>query len=72
MSLLVGCAITMRQKGYPFEVPLRDLQRIGGQVLIDHVKSLDWRARNVEFAERATEASVRAVRDLLGDFLGIT
>lgn len=41
--------ITRRAKGYPFEVPLPAGSEIEGVILADQVKSLDWRARNVEW-----------------------
>jgi mRNA interferase MazF len=45
VSLALLCPITNQVKGYPFEVAVpRDL-RVGGVVLADQLKSLDWRAR---------------------------
>jgi mRNA interferase MazF len=70
-SLVVGCPITSRRKGYPFEVPLEPGGAIDGVILSDHVKSLDWRQRNAEFAEEADTASVRAAKTLIATFLDI-
>jgi mRNA interferase MazF len=51
------CPITSKVKGYPFEVPIQT-KTVGGVVLSDHFKNLDWQARNTtctgEFAS-ATE-----------------
>ncbi|HEV2125939.1 MAG TPA: endoribonuclease MazF, partial [Chloroflexota bacterium] len=52
VGLAIFCPITSQVKGYPFEVPLGG-GSIGGVVLADQVKGLDWRARKAEFAERA-------------------
>ncbi len=49
------CPLTTKQKGYPFEVPLKG-QAIQGVILADQVKSLDWRARGARFEERANES----------------
>jgi mRNA interferase MazF len=40
--------VTNEVKGYPFEVALPEGFPVSGAVLSDHVKSRDWRSRNVE------------------------
>lgn len=47
------CPVTSRVKGYPFEVALPEGLGVFGVVLADQVKSLDWRARQAEFACKA-------------------
>jgi mRNA interferase MazF len=59
----VFCPITNQERGYPFEVKLPPELRTTGVVLADHVKSLDWRVRRVEFHERIPESVVREVCD---------
>ncbi len=49
VGLALLCPITAQLKGYPFEVRIPEGLRIGGVVLSDHVKSLDWKARNAQF-----------------------
>lgn len=71
-SLMVGCAITSRVKGYPFEVALPPNDDLSGVVLADHVKSLDWRARHATFARRASPSVHDATRNLLGLLLGLS
>jgi mRNA interferase MazF len=44
-GLCVVCPVTQQAKGYPFEVMLPDGLPVQGVVLIDHVKSSDWRER---------------------------
>ena len=46
-GLAVFVPITSRVKGYPFEVVIPPGLEIGGVVLADQLKSLDWRARKV-------------------------
>lgn len=52
-SLALLCPITSRATGYPFEVRLRDGCSVSGVVLVDQVRSLDWRARGARLIERA-------------------
>lgn len=70
-SLSVGVPITSQRKGYPFEVPLATGSTIGGIALADQIKSVDWRARRADFAEDASPATLRSIRQLLATFLQI-
>lgn len=49
VGLALFCPITSRAKGYPFEVAIPAGLPVGGVVLSDQVKSLDWRARRADF-----------------------
>ena len=53
MGLAFLCPVTSRVKGYPFEVALRGVDEITGVILVDQVRSLDWRARRAEPAGKA-------------------
>ena len=70
-SLVVGCPITSRSKGYPFEVGLDAARTIKGVILADHVKSLDWRRRDAVFAEEADAAAVQSAKTLIATLLDI-
>ena len=52
-SVALFCPITSTVKGYPFEVELPPGGPIGGAVLADQVRSLDWRARRLTLAAAA-------------------
>ncbi len=47
-GLAILCPITSQIKNYPFEVLLPSGLPVTGAILSDQVKSLDWRARNIE------------------------
>lgn len=64
-GLAICCPITGRQKGYPFEVPLPAGLEIYGVVLVDQIRSIDWRVREVEFKLKAPESVVNDVLDRL-------
>ena len=61
VGLAILCPVTSQVKGYPFEVLLPDGMKLTGAILSDQVKSLDWRARQVEFYVRLPEAVVNEV-----------
>lgn len=69
-GLVIVCPLTSRRKGYPFELPVT-VQKIQGAVLIDHVKSFDWAARNAIFHAKAEPAVLNKVRAYLEVLLGI-
>src|SRR3989338_7718651 len=62
------CPITSKEKGYPFEVRLPPSCPIQGVVLADHVKNMDWRARQTSSAGRVPEA---AIDEVLGKLNGL-
>ncbi|MBV8197162.1 MAG: type II toxin-antitoxin system PemK/MazF family toxin, partial [Candidatus Eremiobacteraeota bacterium] len=67
-SLAVGCPVTARRKGYPFEVPLAG-RRATGVVLADQIKSIDWQARDAKLIERVSPAVLAWVRRLIATLL---
>jgi mRNA interferase MazF len=66
VGLAILCPITSQIKGYPFEVLIPDGLKIGGAILSDQVKSLDWQARQVEFVCWLPEATLDEVLQKLG------
>lgn len=62
VGLVVCCPITRQAKGYPFEVSVPAGLPVGGAVLADQIKSLDWRARR---AERIGALPASVVHDVL-------
>jgi mRNA interferase MazF len=60
-SLALLCPITSRIKGYPFEVALPPDAAVSGVVLVDQIRSLDWRARKARLVEHAPASVVEDV-----------
>lgn len=50
VGLALLCPITTQIKRYPFEVLIPGGLAVTGTILSDQVKSLDWKAREAEFA----------------------
>lgn len=68
-GLALLCPITLKAKGYPFEVVLPAKGRITGVVLSDQIKSMDWRARRAQFADQAPRRVLGEVLERLGVLL---
>jgi mRNA interferase MazF len=66
VGLAMLCPITNQIKGYPFEVLIPAGLTVGGVILADQVKSLDWRARKAEFIVTLPAATVTEVLQKLG------
>jgi len=69
VGLAVLCPITSQVKGYPFEVTIPSGLKVGGVVLSDQVKSLDWRMRRAEFICKVPRQTISEVIDKLGALL---
>jgi len=61
VGLAIFCPITSKIKHYPFEVLLEKGLKTKGAVLSDHVKNLDWQARNVQFREKLPSKNLQEI-----------
>lgn len=64
-GLFLACPITSKIKGYPFEVALPEDLEVGGVILADQIKSLDWKARRAKFAAKTDERMIDEVSALV-------
>jgi len=48
VGLVLAAPVTSRVKGYPFETLVPSGLPVSGAILLDQVKSLDWRSRKAE------------------------
>ena len=60
-GLAFVCPITSQVKGGSFEVPIPAGVKLGGVILSDHLRSLDWLARNMSFHAQAPRDVVQEV-----------
>ena len=70
VGLAFVCPITSRVKGYPFEVALRGVDEVSGVILVDQLRSLDWRARRAEPVGKAPAPVMAEVLAKLRPLLG--
>ena len=60
-GLIICCPITSKEKGYPFEVKLAEQSTVRGVILVDQIKSLDWKMREAEFVEKIPQTIFQEV-----------
>ena len=70
-GLAILCPITNQVKGYPFEVLIPAGLPVAGAILSDQVKSLDWRARNVELICLLPVETISEIIQKLGTLLSL-
>ena len=68
VGLAVCCPVTSQVKGYPFEVLLPKGLGVGGAVLSDQIKSLDWRVRK---ARRIGNVPGDVLQETVGKILAL-
>jgi len=69
VGLAILCPITSHKKGYPFEVEIPEGLATKGVILSDQVKSLDWKAREVEFIGKLPKDKMNEVIEKLSVLL---
>jgi mRNA interferase MazF len=63
-GLCVVCPVTSQIKAYPFEVVIEG-KKVQGAILSDHVRSLDWRQRDLRFIEKVPSRTLEEVTEKL-------
>jgi mRNA interferase MazF len=69
-GLVVVCPLTSQRKPYPFSLPVT-VGQVQGAVLVDQIKSLDWKMRNAHLHSKNDPALLAKVRTYLAVLLGI-
>jgi mRNA interferase MazF len=60
-GLCVLCPATRQAKGYAFEVAIANPDGTTSVVLADHLRNVDWKARNIQLIHRVSEAEMSEV-----------
>jgi mRNA interferase MazF len=64
-GMAVVCPITNQDKKYPFSVAIPENDYVSGIILVDHIKSVDWRARHTSFL-----CSLDEIEEILAEVVG--
>lgn len=60
-GLCVLCPATRQAKGYAFEVEIANPDGTTTVVLAEHLRNVDWTARNIQLIRRVSEAELSEV-----------
>jgi len=69
VGLAIVSPITNQEKGYTFEVKNPGGLQVEGVILSDHIKSSDWRSREIKFICKLPESVVEEVIEKLSVLL---
>jgi len=69
VGLSIVVPITLRSKGYPFEVQIPHGHKVRGVILADHVKCIDWRKRGVTYFDTLPLEVMEEVVERLGPLM---
>ncbi|MBF0204400.1 MAG: type II toxin-antitoxin system PemK/MazF family toxin, partial [Desulfamplus sp.] len=59
------CPITNTERGFPFHLPVPEGSKLTGFIMVEKVKSVDFRARKVKRIEQANEKLLADVLSIL-------
>ena len=64
-GLCIACPITSTRRDYPFHVSIPDGQDVTGFIMVEQVKSIDFRSRNVKRLGHAPDPVLQEVLSIL-------
>lgn len=64
-GLAIVCPVTNTDRGYPFHVPVPAGGKLTGFIMVEQVKSVDYRSRKAKRIEQVNEALLEEVLSIL-------
>lgn len=64
-GLVIVCPLTTKDRGYPFHVSVTNSPHVTGFVMVEQVKSIDFRAREARQIGKATDRVIDTVLSIL-------
>ncbi|VAW41982.1 Programmed cell death toxin MazF [hydrothermal vent metagenome] len=64
-GLVLVCPITNTARNYPFHVPVPNNSSLTGFIMVEQVKSVDYRSRKAKFIEKVTEETLNEALAIL-------
>lgn len=64
-GLCIACPITNARRDYPFHVPIPEGEEVTGAVMVEQVKSIDFRSRDVKRIDSAPQPVLQEVLSIL-------
>lgn len=70
-NMAVICPITTNTKKFPTHYELLKTKKIKGAVLCEHIRSIDFNARNLSFVEKIKEEELEEIIDIINGIIEI-
>ena len=64
-GLAIVCPLTNTKRDYPFHVPIPSESKLTGFIMVEQVKSIDYRSRNAKLIEERNEELLSEVLSIL-------
>jgi mRNA interferase MazF len=64
-GLAIVCPITNTDRNFPFHIPIPRESKLTGYIMVEQVKSVDFRSRSAKRIERGTESLLSEVLSVL-------
>jgi len=64
-GLAIVCPLTNTERGFPFHVPIPENSNLTGGIMVEQVKSVDFRTRRAKRIERAPDELLANVLSIL-------
>jgi len=64
-GLAIVCPLTNTESGFPFHIPVPASSSLTGSIMVEQVKSVDFRARRAKRVERASDELLSNVLSIL-------
>ena len=68
-KLVMLCPITSNDKDFPTHYLLRNTKKVKGSVLCEHIRSIDYEARNIKYVEKCSENDIKSILEILNSCL---
>ena len=67
-KMVIVSPITSNIKSFPTHYILNDTKKVKGAVLLEHLKSIDYDARNLKFVEKISKKELLEINELIKVF----
>ena len=64
-GLAIVCPVTSKERGFPFHIPVGGNQDVSGFVMVEQVKSIDFRTREARYIGQAGKNLINEVLAIL-------
>lgn len=70
-GLVVLCPITTNTKKFPTHYELTNTKKVNGSVLCEHIRSIDFKARKLSYAEKVSREELEEIIDIVNGIIEI-